>query len=55
LKGTVVPEPFKNFIPSSFRALIPVIESGDNLVILLPAVIPAQPDRLVKKMFDNLV
>ncbi len=54
LKNTVVMQPFENFSPSRVRALVPVVEKADNSFILL-ALIPAQPERLVKKMFDYLI
>jgi hypothetical protein len=55
LKNSVIPQPFKDFGPSCFGALIAIVEKADNRVIFPPAFIPALPERLVEKMLHYLI
>jgi hypothetical protein len=55
LQYTVVTQPFKNFRPPCIRALVPVVEKAKNSVVFFQAVMPALPERLVKKLFDYLI
>jgi hypothetical protein len=54
LKNTVIPQPFEKFTPSNFRTFDAIIETADNSFVFTPA-IPALADRLIKKVFDDLI